>query len=241
MAIETNRKPAVHDQVLVETQIDGKVVGFRAVVVNVQPSSLWLGLIRPDSLLEQVQAGQILHLTFRRENAALAAESTFMNHLGSNRSRLFAVERPASAHMIQRRAHVRLDYECPVVFTCKSETGSGAAGRNGRGITRNVSAGGIQFRAPGAAETEFAVGDALGLEVPVNASETVAAEAQVVRVESADNLPCEERTRSKPGRDAAQALVAARFVTISDVDQDKIVRLIFNVQRQRRETARLLV
>jgi len=42
MMIETNGQPAVHDPVLVEAEIDGKVVGLRAVVVNVMPTSLWL-------------------------------------------------------------------------------------------------------------------------------------------------------------------------------------------------------
>ena len=239
MAIETDRKPAVHDQALIETKIDGKVVGFRAVVVNVQASSLWLGLVRPDSLLEQVAAGQQLHLTFRRENAALAAESTFMNHLGSTRSRLFAVEWPKDAHLIQRRAHLRLDYECPIAFSHASQTESGSAGRKGRGTTRNISAGGVQFRVPGMAPAEFAIDDAMDLQIPINASETVVSEGQVVRVEDVGVLPTDQQPPKRKGApDGPQALIAVRFVAISDLDADKIVRLIFNVQRQRRESER---
>jgi hypothetical protein len=233
MIIEIDRKPAVHDKVLVETQIDGKVIGFRAVVVNVQAASLWLGLVRPDSLLAQVQRDQVLHLTFRRENAALVAVSAFISHLGSRSSRIFSIEWLADTQMIQRRAHVRLDYECPVYFKFSTQPESAAAGRKGRGITRNISAGGIQFRDHGATDLEPAVGDQLELEVPISTTEVVSAEAEVVRVESTNRLPGSEG--SADGRDGPQALIAARFVTISDVDQDRIVRLIFTVQRQRRE------
>jgi hypothetical protein len=67
MMTETSRKPAVHDQVLVEAEIDGKVVGLRAVIVNVLPNSLWLGLVRPDTGLNRLRPDQPLHLTFRHE------------------------------------------------------------------------------------------------------------------------------------------------------------------------------
>ena len=50
--IETPKLPFVHDQVLVEAEVDGRVAGFRAVVVHVMPNVLWLGLVRPDSHLE---------------------------------------------------------------------------------------------------------------------------------------------------------------------------------------------
>ena len=36
--IDTDRKPAVHDQVLVEAELDGTLVGLRAVIVNVTPT-----------------------------------------------------------------------------------------------------------------------------------------------------------------------------------------------------------
>jgi hypothetical protein len=55
MMTGTDTKPAVHDQVLVEGELDEKVVGLRAVIVNVLPTSLWLGLLSSSSSLERLR------------------------------------------------------------------------------------------------------------------------------------------------------------------------------------------
>jgi len=117
MTTGVDRKPLVHDQVLVEGEFDGKLIGFRAVVVNVKPAAIWLGLARPDPRLEQLTPDQPLQLTFRRDNAGMIAASSFLGLLGASRSRLFSVSWPDDPRLIQRWADLRLDTECPVEFT----------------------------------------------------------------------------------------------------------------------------
>ncbi len=232
MMNEPNRKPVVHDQVLVEVDIDGKVVGLRAVVVSVMPTSLWLGLVRPDAGLAQVRPDQPVVLTFKREGAAMVAASTFLSHLGPSRSRLFSVEWPDDFQLVQRRAHLRLDAQCPVVYTVTDQSDDGIAGLTGRGTTRNISAGGIQFVIqPG--EPIVAVGDEIAISIGLGL-EAVEAEAEVVRVEEI----VEGRARSKASAKVPMTSIAVHFVAISEMAQDKIVRYIFSLQRMRRDAVR---
>lgn len=236
--IETPKKPCVHDQVLVEAEIDGRIVAFRAVVVNVMPAALWLGLVKPDSLLEQVRAGSPIALTFRRDDAGMVAESTFLSHLGSTQSRLFSVEMPADCRLTQRRAHMRLDTECPVRYTVVSQSDTGGAGQTGEGTTRNISAGGLQFMVAAPIAETVSKGDALELRLTIG-QDVVLAEAEVVRVDNAtdigpDGRPLPAAARPRPPR----TLIAVRFASISEGAQDLIVRYIFSLQRLRREGPR---
>ena len=236
--IEIPKKVAVHDQVLVETEIDGKVVRFRAVVVNVMPTALWLGLVKPDSVIERLNPCDPMVLTFRRDDAGMVAESSFLSHLGSTQSRLFSVEMPTDCRLIQRRVHLRLDTECPIQYALVNQSDTVGAGLTGEGTTCNISAGGLQFtvRAP-IAETVGAE-DALELRLAIGL-DAVLAEADVVRVEDATDLgpdghPMAPARPPRPPR----TLIAVRFVSISDGAQDLIVRHIFALQRFRREGPR---
>ena len=236
--IETVRKPSVHDQVLVEAEIDGKLVGFRAAVVNVMPGTLWLSLTSPDSLLAQLRPGDPLTLTFRRDDTGMVAASSFLGQLGSAQSRLFSVEMPEDCRLVQRRAHLRLNTECPVQYTLISRREIGAARLSGRGTTRNISAGGLQFMVKAPIGETVIVGDVLEIRLALG-RETVLAEAEVLRVEDALDVCPDERPHfpaitPPPPR----TFIAVRFVTISTEAQDRIVRHIFVLQRLLHEDPR---
>ena len=234
--IETHRKPAVHDQVLVEAQVDGRVVGLRAVIVNVMPTTLWLGMVRPDSGLEQLRPDQPVRLTFKRPGAAIVAASTFLSHLGASRSRLFSVEWSNDFNVVQRRAHLRLDATCPLVYTVTSQSEVGSAGLTGMGTTRNISAGGILFGVH-PEEAVVAPGDEIELSIALG-SDAVEAEAEVVRVEENATARAGDHKPPKGAAAPPTTLVAVHFISISEVAQDKIVRHIFCLQRSRRDAVR---
>jgi c-di-GMP-binding flagellar brake protein YcgR len=227
------RKPAVHDQVLVEAELGGRVVGLRAVIVNVMQTTLWLGLVRPDPSLERLRPDQPLHLTFRYSGAAMVAASTFLSHLGASRSRLFSIEWPTDLQLIQRRAYLRLDADCPIQYTVVSQGNSGSAGRTGRGLTRNISAGGLQFRIRAALDEPVEPGDELEIYIALG-SHGVAAEAEVIRVDDAEELGAAGKPRPAAHGKGPTALIAVRFTSISEGAQDRIVRHIFSLQRKRR-------
>jgi c-di-GMP-binding flagellar brake protein YcgR len=233
--IETPRMPIVHDQVLVEAELDGRVVAFRAVVVNVMPAALWLGLVKPNSLLQRLSPGDPVTLTFRREDSGMVAGASFLSHLGATQSRLFSIEMPSDLRMIQRRGHLRLDTDCPIHYLVVSQTASGGAGETGEGTTRNVSAGGLQFMVRTPIHEAVGVGDDLELRLLIG-QDAVLAEGEVVRVDDATDLGRDGRpmAATSPPR-PSRTLIAVQFVSISEGAQDRIVRHIFSLQRMRRE------
>ena len=232
--IQTAEKPSVHDQTLVEAEIDGSVVRFRAVVVNLMPAALWLGLVKKDPQLEQLRPGDPLVLTFSRNGVGMVAESSFISHLNAAESRLFAIEFPRDYRVIQRRSYLRMDAECQVQFLVTSQSEAGGAGVEGEGVTRNIGAGGIQLLVESSLDESVRLGDSLEVRLAVGQG-AILAEAQVVRVEDATDLGPDLRLlppASKPRR--PRCLVAVKFTHISEGAQDRIIRHIFALQRARR-------
>src|ERR1035437_7400661 len=158
MITDIDRKPAVHDQVLVEAELDGKRVSFRRVAVNVMPTAIWLGLVRPQPELEQLRRDLPLQLTFRRDNTGMIAASSFIGHLGASHVGLFAVSWPADLKLIQRRAHLRLDAQCPAEYTAPSQCATESPGQSGDGVCGNLCAGGVQFVVRAGTDAPVAVG-----------------------------------------------------------------------------------
>jgi hypothetical protein len=67
---------AIHDRVLVEVDLAGRITGFRAVIVKVGPDELWLGLASPDRRLEGIGHGKQIRLTVARQGGAVVGTST---------------------------------------------------------------------------------------------------------------------------------------------------------------------
>ncbi len=232
--IETARKPSVRDQALVEAEIDGKIIRFRAVVVNLMPAALWLGLVKKDPLLESLRRGDPVVLTFQRNGVGMVAESAFISHLNAAESRLFAIEFPTDYRLIQRRAYLRVDAECPVQYLVVSHSEMGGAGLTGEGVTRNIGAGGIQFVVAAAISETVREGDALETRLGIGQG-TVLAEAEVVRVDDVTDLGPDLRLLpSSPKPRPPRTLVAVKFVHIPEAAQDRIIRHIFALQQIRR-------
>ena len=232
--IETAKQPAVHDQALVEAEVDGAVVRFRAVVVYLMPAALWLGLVKKEPLLERLHPGDPVMLTFGRNGAGMVAESSFINHLNSAGSRLFAIEFPTDYRLLQRRAYLRVDAECHVDFVVVNHSKMSGAGLTGAGVTRNIGAGGIQFIVDAAMSDTVREGDSLETRLALGQG-AVLAEAEVARVEDVTDLGPDLRhlpVAARPRR--PRTLIAVRFVRISEGAQDRIIRHIFALQRIRR-------
>jgi len=227
-------KPAVHDRVLVEADVDGELVGFRAVVVNVADGALWLGMPRPDSRLARLSAGEPITLTLRAPEGGLVAESVFLEHLRPTRKMLFAVQMPSEIRLTQRRIHLRFETECPVEYTIVSQSDSSGAGLTGRGTTLDIGTGGLEFVVEAPIEDTVIVGDALEIALGLG-REAIAGEAEVLRVTEATDIdavggPVAPVSTPRPPR----TVIAVRFTSVSDSAQDMIVRYIFALQRGRR-------
>jgi c-di-GMP-binding flagellar brake protein YcgR len=164
----------------------------------------------------------------------MVAESSFIGHLNSTESRLFAIEFPTDYRLIQRRSYLRVDAECHVEYLVVSQSDAGGAGLNGEGVTRNIGAGGIQFVVDAPVPETVCEGDALEIRLSIGQG-TVLGEAEVVRVEDVTDVGPDLRQLPpaiRPRR--PRTMVAVRFVHISEVAQDRIIRHIFALQRIRR-------
>ena len=92
----------------------------------------------------------------RRDGAAVVGRTRFVAHLKSTQTRIFSVAWPDEYKISQRREHLRLDTEAPVRYTVLSQNDIGGAGMEGHGVTRNLSAGGVQFVVKAAAAQALA-------------------------------------------------------------------------------------
>jgi hypothetical protein len=217
---------AIHDEVLVESELDGAAVALPSFVTNVLVDELWLALRRPDPILESFQPGQRLNLTFDR-GGALIADSEFVrllgghSRLGDKQSRVFAVRRPAGVDHVQRRAHVRVDMERLVRIRSLGSLGDHV----GYGRTVNIGAGGVQFTT----EVPLMFGDQLRLALILTSRDIVVAGGQVVRI---DEIAAPGRAGEPAPTPATLARVAVRFDKITEADQERITCHILAADRK---------
>ena len=232
---------SIHDEIAVETEIDGASVELPAFVTNVLADELWLATRLPDARLASLAQGQPVHLRFDRDGAMIV-ESVFLRRLGNTRlgmekSRVFAVARPQGFEAIQRRAHVRVALDRLVRIRS-----FGGLGREklGTGRTTNIGAGGVQF----ATQMSLVGGEQLRLALVLTSRDIVVAGGTVVRVEAGDaplgaadvaplGAAADESTAEAP---VPYSKVAVRFDAISETDQERITCHILSAQR-RKESA----
>jgi c-di-GMP-binding flagellar brake protein YcgR len=226
---------AIHDEIVVETEIDGVSVGLSAFVTNVLADELWLATRLPEPRLLSLAEGQPIHLSFDR-NGALIVESVFLRRLGSSRlgmekSRVFAVKRPGGVDTVQRRAHVRVDLERSVRIRALGSLGTEQIGT---GRTINIGAGGVQFTT----EMPLLFGEQLRLALVLTSRDIVVAGGVIVRIEDGDPPPAAAATTGKARVEHSK--VAVRFDKISEIDQERITCHILSAHRRRaREPAGL--
>jgi hypothetical protein len=218
----------IHDEVVVETEIDGECFVVQAFVTNVVGDELWLASRMPEPGLVALVAEQPIHLAFDR--GTLICESEFRRRLGgtrigSEKSRVFAVRRPQGVDTVQRRAHVRIDLERTVRI---KSLGSIEADKIGTGRTTNIGAGGVQFTT----EMPLIFGEQLRLALVLTAHDIVIAGGTIVRMEDGDATPNDPTGAAR--RAPCRSKVAVRFDKISEADQERITYHILSAHRRRK-------
>ncbi len=222
------RDLAVHDEVLVETDLDGSPVSLPSFVTNVLDGELWLALRQPDPRLKRIDPGRRIHLTFDRAGA-FVVESEFLRRLGGSsdsgarRSLVFAVRRPQDFERAERRAQVRMALERDVRI---KSSGTLAGDAVGAGRTVNVGPGGVQL----VTEMPLMFGDRLRLALALTARDIVVAAGQVIRIEEVP-APALPGSVGSPGKRKAITRVAVRFDRISEQDHERITRHILAARR----------
>jgi len=220
---------AIHDEVVVETEIDGTFASLLCFVTNVLQDELWLALRLPDARLLSLVDGQRVHLTFDR-GGSLIVESEFLrrlgshnNRLGGEKSRVFAVRRPQGVENVQRRAHVRVDLERAVRIKSFGSLGDAI----GTGRTVNIAAGGVQFTTT----MPLKFGDQLKVALVLTPRDIVVAGGPIVRIEE---IPAPVPPGAEPPATPEMLTrVALRFDKITEVDQERIACYILAAHRGR--------
>jgi hypothetical protein len=231
MAIDP-RDLSIHDEIVVETEIDGSFVTLSAFITNVLAEELWLATRLPDQRLLSMAENQPIHLTFDRGGAVIV-ESAFLRRLGGGsrlgmeKSRLFAVRRPpGGVETVQRRAHVRVDLERSVRVRALGSLGTE---KMGSGKTINIGAGGVQFLT----DMPLLFGEQLRLALVLTSRDIVVAGGTIVRIEDGGAAGGATRDSPAPKGKVEHSKVAVRFDKISEVDQERITCHILSAHRRR--------
>src|ERR1035437_8255603 len=221
---------SIHEELVVETEIDGASIGLAAFITNILADELWLATRLPEPRLLGLIEGQPIHLTVDRDGA-LIIESIFLRRLGGGgrlgmeKSRVFAVKRPHGIETVMRRAHVRVDLDRMVRIRALGSLGTE---KIGHGRTANIGAGGVQFLT----DMPLLFGEHLRLAKALPPRDIVVAGGTVVRIEEGA-LPVPgaavESVDAAPG---IRSKVAVRFDQINEVDQERITCHILSAQRQ---------
>jgi c-di-GMP-binding flagellar brake protein YcgR len=218
---------AIQDRVFVEAEIDGRPASFRAVIVKLCQTELWLGLSSPDHRLEALRGDQTIRLTVARSDAALLGQSGFLRPLSGSKSRAFAVVRPGVLERVQRRAHLRYQIDLPIYFRHLDPATREPRGKAVSCMTVNISSGGLLLES----DASLNVGDELDLTLPLSGEDRVSMFGVVTRVQGA------QEGASSPSGQPGRTSVAVKFTRITAVDQDRIVRFILITEHRRREAA----
>ena len=218
---------AIQDRVFVEAEIGGRPASFRAVIVKLCPTELWLGLASPDHRLEALRPDQTVLLTVVRSDAALLGQSGFLRPLGGSKSRVFAVVRPGVLERVQRRAHLRYHIDLPIYFRHLDPATREPRGRAVTCETVNISSGGLLL----GSDASLNVGDELDLTLPLSGEDRVSIFGVVTRAQGA------QEGTSGPGGQPGRTEAAVKFTRITAGDQDRIVRYILITEHRRREAA----
>jgi c-di-GMP-binding flagellar brake protein YcgR len=219
------RELALLDRVLLQTDIDGLPVSLRPVVVRVCPTEVWLGLASPDGRLEAMQADQAVELTVTHDGAAHVSRSKFIRPLDGPKTRVFAVAWPGVPDAVQRRAHVRYQFDWPIHFRHLDPATQEPDGRPESGTTINVSAGGLLFET----DAVLRVDEEVELTLPLLGGAEVKTHGVVVRVADAD------QDEPRDGGELSRTAIAVKFTRITAVDQERIVRFVLLTEHRRRE------
>ncbi len=201
----------------VEIEIPGEQsVCYRSRVEYVSDDRLIVASPMKSGAIVPVRRGTVVKVTYTDNVAVYTFSSEVLSQNISGIPTLI-LDRPSDSKRIQRRNFVRLDTRLTVNLSLLNEKYI-PSGETISATTVDISGGGMMF----VCDTNMKVGDVLEAVINLSEKETVTAIGRIVRI--VENPP-KSRNRYSAGFE---------FTIIEEAERDKIIRFIFNQQRELR-------
>ncbi|MHB8170458.1 MAG: flagellar brake protein [Thermincolia bacterium] len=204
---------------LVEVEIteDENPVIYRSRVENITNSCIVLGAPMEYGRLVHLPPGTKIRVSYYDDKATYTFDSAIIDRNMGTLLQI-SIERPSSIKRTQRRNFVRINTKLPVSYTIISDELPGAAHPQ-QGTALDVSGGGIRFQT----SLFLPEGTVLELKIDVQGLGQISALGKVVR------------TISSGEKDANSYVIGVQFMIIEEKERDKIIRHIFDKQRELRQ------
>jgi len=207
----------VNQLVEIEVMKDAEPEVYRSRVENISNSWIILGapLVKGSPIL--LLPGTQIRVNYYDSQAVYTFEAEVISQ-SSGLKPTVTVSRPISIRRTQRRNFVRLDSKLPVSFVVINDE-LVEAGNPQRGTTLDISGGGIRFET----SEHLPEGTVLDLNIELSGTGKVSALGKVVRAVASGNK----------GKNTY--VIGVQFMIIEEKERDKIIRYIFDKQRELRQ------
>lgn len=206
----------INQPVEIEIKESGYEGSYRSRVEGINNDSLVLGAPYKDGEVVHLPRGTEVTITFYDQTAVYFVDCLIMSY-NMGYVPTLVLGSPINSKRVQRRNFVRLDTKVPLNYVLLDENMKPLS-ENFSATTIDISGGGLMF----ATESEIKQGDFLELIFYLNKETTVSAIGKAMRV--IDDV----RVKNKKS-------VGVEFTLIEERERDKIIRYIFNQQRELRQ------
>lgn len=198
--------------------LDGPYKGtYKTVIDNLDANRISFGLPIMKGVPVPLGLNSVVKVTYMDAIAIYSFDGAIVDRVNDPRP-LFTVAYPKEVKRIQRRSFVRCDVRFPLTFHKLSPTMEVLL-KDQKAIVEDVSGGGLRLET----ETQLELGDLLDIYLDLPNKDKVIALGKVVRV-----FP-------KPSAKPELFSIGVFFEFIEERDRDKIMRFIFEKQRELRQ------
>ncbi|MDA8233825.1 MAG: PilZ domain-containing protein [Clostridia bacterium] len=204
---------------LVEVELieDENPVVYRSRVENITNSCIVLGAPMEGGRPVPMPPGTKIRVNYYDDNATYTFDSSVIERNMGTLLQI-SIDRPTSIKRTQRRNFVRINTKLPVSYNIINDEMSEAAIFQ-QGITLDISGGGIRFQT----SVFLPEGTVVELKVDIQGHGQISALGKVIR------------TISSGEKEKKSYLIGVQFMIIEEKDRDKIIRHIFDKQRELRQ------
>jgi len=210
---------------LLEIVIEGEAFReyYPVRIENIEKDSIMMGMPMKKGGLIRMQVGQEIRCVFRSHNQYFGFTATITEVVISPIPLLITTKPEQITSINQKRAYVRIEVSLPIEYRLSrdKEDDEEAVPSYDRGLTINISAGGVLF----CTDIRLESRQLLDIKLHIPSQETFEAKAKVLRI--FDKVDARGR----------YIWAAIQYLEVSDAKRDKLFNYIFEKQRELINTA----